>query len=228
MTDQKKFLDYEGVKHLWSKVNMQDYPNNETLMAVINAIDETKADRSELVQSDWNQNDETSLAYIQNRTHYTNRDIVAIIENLTFESAESSDDYKQIAYGNYPALVNGQKYNIIFDGEQYEAVAWQNQNYTYIGEPWGTDYSVYPFCIEAHVRTDNTNVGINVYTEIIGEHTISISSVSETVIPLDEKYIPWPNENDAIELVTDMGLVSPVVAEDGSIYTDENGALYSL
>ena len=45
MADIKKFLDAEGVKYLWSKVNMQDYPNNETLMAVINAIDETKADK---------------------------------------------------------------------------------------------------------------------------------------------------------------------------------------
>jgi hypothetical protein len=35
-------------------------------------------------------------------------------------------------------------------------------------------------------------------------------------------------EVDAIELATNMGLVSPVAAEDGSIYTDENGALYSL
>jgi hypothetical protein len=49
MADQKKFLDYEGVKHLWSKINMQDYPNNETLMGVIEAIDETKADKNELV-----------------------------------------------------------------------------------------------------------------------------------------------------------------------------------
>jgi hypothetical protein len=48
MSDIKKFLDQEGVKYLWSKINMQDYPNNETLMAVINAIDETKADKSEL------------------------------------------------------------------------------------------------------------------------------------------------------------------------------------
>ena len=44
-TDVKKFLDYEGLKHLWSKINMNDYPNNETLMAVINAIDETKVDK---------------------------------------------------------------------------------------------------------------------------------------------------------------------------------------
>lgn len=44
-TDENKYLDAEGIKYLWSKINMQDYPNNETLMAVINAIDETKADK---------------------------------------------------------------------------------------------------------------------------------------------------------------------------------------
>lgn len=44
MSDIKKFLDYEGVQYLWSKVNMNDYPNNAILMEVINAIDETKAD----------------------------------------------------------------------------------------------------------------------------------------------------------------------------------------
>lgn len=44
----KKFLDVEGVKLLWSRINMQDYPNNDTLMAVINAIDETKADKSDV------------------------------------------------------------------------------------------------------------------------------------------------------------------------------------
>ena len=39
-----KFLDAEGVKYLWSKINMQDYPNNETLMDVIEAIDEIGTD----------------------------------------------------------------------------------------------------------------------------------------------------------------------------------------
>jgi hypothetical protein len=36
------------------------------------------------------------------------------------------------------------------------------------------------------------------------------------------------SEVDALELVMSMNLVSPTAAEDGSIYTDENGALYSL
>ena len=46
MSDTQKFLDYEGVKYLWSHINMQDYPNNETLIAILNAIDATKLDKS--------------------------------------------------------------------------------------------------------------------------------------------------------------------------------------
>ena len=48
MSDSKKFLDYNGVQYLWSKISIEDYPNNETLIAVLNAIDDTKADKVEL------------------------------------------------------------------------------------------------------------------------------------------------------------------------------------
>ena len=44
----KKFLDINGVSFLWSKLSLKDYPNNQALIAVINAIDETKADKDEL------------------------------------------------------------------------------------------------------------------------------------------------------------------------------------
>lgn len=44
--EERKYLDQEGVKFLWSKVSMEDYPNNDTLMAVISAIDETKLDKN--------------------------------------------------------------------------------------------------------------------------------------------------------------------------------------
>lgn len=43
-----KYLDSNGLTHLWSKISMEDYPNNETLIAVLNAIDETKADKNEI------------------------------------------------------------------------------------------------------------------------------------------------------------------------------------
>lgn len=40
------YLDSKGVEHLWKKLSLEDYPNNETLVAILNAIDETKADKS--------------------------------------------------------------------------------------------------------------------------------------------------------------------------------------
>ncbi len=43
-----KYLDEQGVQHLWSQLSLEDYPNNETLIAVLNAIDETKADKEEV------------------------------------------------------------------------------------------------------------------------------------------------------------------------------------
>lgn len=43
-----KFIDKDGLKVLWNQISLQDYPNNETLIAVINAIDQTKANQSEL------------------------------------------------------------------------------------------------------------------------------------------------------------------------------------
>ena len=93
MSKQKKFLDYEGVKHLWSKINMQDYPNNDMLMTIISAIDETKADKSELVQSDWNQNDETSLAYIKDKPKIATDDeiIDMLIEEDMMTAVTDSD-----------------------------------------------------------------------------------------------------------------------------------------
>lgn len=47
-----KFLDYAGVMQLWKRLSLEDYPNNETLMAVINAIDETKADKDDIPTMD--------------------------------------------------------------------------------------------------------------------------------------------------------------------------------
>ena len=45
---ERKYLDQSGVQYLWSKISMEDYPNNETLIAVISAIDETKANKDEI------------------------------------------------------------------------------------------------------------------------------------------------------------------------------------
>lgn len=48
MADTKKFLDANGVKVLYDLLSLQDYPNNDVLMAVINAIDTTKLDKNKM------------------------------------------------------------------------------------------------------------------------------------------------------------------------------------
>ena len=40
-----KVLTADGVKILYDLLSLQDYPNNDVLMAVINAIDETKLNK---------------------------------------------------------------------------------------------------------------------------------------------------------------------------------------
>lgn len=43
-----KFLDASGVKVLYDLLSLQDYPNNDVLMAVISAIDDTKLDKNKI------------------------------------------------------------------------------------------------------------------------------------------------------------------------------------
>ena len=45
--ETKKFLDQEGLSFLWEKLSLQDYPNNDTLVAIIDAIDKNKADKKD-------------------------------------------------------------------------------------------------------------------------------------------------------------------------------------
>lgn len=48
----KKFLDADGLTYFTSLLN--NYPTNSVLQAVIDAIDQVKADKTDIVNSDWN------------------------------------------------------------------------------------------------------------------------------------------------------------------------------
>jgi hypothetical protein len=74
MAGYKKVLDQSGVQYLWSKISMEDYPNNETLIAVINAIDETKANKDEIP---------TKTSQLENDSKFvTEEQVRALVENL--------------------------------------------------------------------------------------------------------------------------------------------------
>lgn len=87
-----KFLDENGLSYLWQKISMEDYPNNETLMAVINAIDETKANKTDIIQADWNENDETAIDYIKNKPNENNAIRLAIETELISPVATASGE----------------------------------------------------------------------------------------------------------------------------------------
>ena len=108
------FLDYEGVKHLWSKVSMKDYPNNETLAAVINAIDETKADKSELFSGSWND--------LSDKPFFDNEDIICdgtmdISEYSYPDDSQTGSisllkDIQKLEIGTLQAIIDGIEYTV--------------------------------------------------------------------------------------------------------------------
>lgn len=130
-----KFLDENGVQHLWSKINMQDYPNNNTLMAVINAIDETKANKTD-VQSTYEKlksntvlgfyciEDVTIITNGVSKIYPANSNVqVLFAEDDTFEIVTTSDNSILSltafpgALGTYYPWLEGVKQfsNILFD-----------------------------------------------------------------------------------------------------------------
>lgn len=71
MANEKKYLDQEGVKYLWKQLSLEDYPNNETLIAVINAIDATKVDKvdgKQLSTNDYTNEEKEKLNNLENYT----------------------------------------------------------------------------------------------------------------------------------------------------------------
>ena len=109
--DVKKFLDYEGVKHLWSKISMEDYPNNQTLMSVIEAIDETKADKNELFSGSWND-----------------------LEDKPFSLSEKQYIVKPVTLNNgyvteYFWVPDGTACTVVINGEVKDAVALKRWDY---------------------------------------------------------------------------------------------------
>lgn len=105
MAETKKFLDSEGVQYLWSKVALEDYPNNDTLIAVLNAIDETKADK-DTIPDVYKEYAETTYAKIENvptKTSQLENDNNFLTEHQSLENYVTKD---AAFSGDYSDLTN--------------------------------------------------------------------------------------------------------------------------
>ena len=158
--------------------------------------------KEDIVQADWNQNDETAPDYVKGRTHYSDYSPgVSLVDEQTITIEDSCIDIPLEV-----ALEVGKTYTVIFNGVEYECEAYQFYdggaimlgNASYLGyeggnyEPFSFDY--YPNDESFYLNTDP------------GEYIISIKEPeSGGIHQIDEMYIP-----DTIARVSDIeNLVSP-------------------
>ena len=125
MADEKKFLDQAGVQYLWSQLSMEDYPNNETLIAILNAIDQTKADKNEVNNL---LNDKVNTSELNN--YYTKTEVEQFHDEIT----DYVDD--EVA-----ALVNSAPETLDTLGELAEAFQENKEVVDVLNEAIATKYS---------------------------------------------------------------------------------------
>lgn len=96
MDNQEKivqsFLDKKGVEFLWSQLSLEDYPNNETLIAVLEAIDKTKADKENVAFID----DVKTEANRAKAAEKANADAIDTIESDYLKAADKEALQNQI------------------------------------------------------------------------------------------------------------------------------------
>lgn len=135
-------------------------------------------------QADWNENDETSPAYVKNRTHYECTEMVTIVPEQSLEFIADNPEYIY----DVEDLVEGEAYTVFFNGIKYTCIAYiaDGPNTPVIGNG-------------ALVGVDGGNsepfLAVTIDREMLifaeaGTHTISIKKSVEAIVTIDEKFIP--------------------------------------
>lgn len=166
------------------------YSNATTSAAgLMSADDKTKLDG--IVQSDWNENDETSMAYVQNRTHYT-----VSVSETTFISVENTSEYDidppfpwVEVPGDYveEELSEGQSIRVHCFGKDFGELTidtyWQNNKIIINDDTANLHFRIYQLSTSSwEICYDDGSNRITGFLEI--------SYLTETIVQLPEKYIP--------------------------------------
>ena len=181
--DNKKYLDQEGLKFLWSKISMKDYPNNETLIAVLNAIDETKADKEQL-PPDTNEpqkqlvTNENGEKVWENKLAYTQpEEVICLTKEVTKGKIEMFAAVIALQAGECIIEYNNKTYTAVAENLESVAVLQFNSSDNFPG------YS--PIFITP------PNIFINENRTWPGESgTLTIKQVQNVVHKMDAKYLP--------------------------------------
>ena len=121
-----KYLDDKGLQYLWSKISLEDYPNNETLIAIINAINvEIENSKTEV--------DDTKKSVSEGKTLVANALTAKNVETsskATFQEIadnitnymRSADKYYRVQCGAYSSLANAQALKLKLEADGYSCI----------------------------------------------------------------------------------------------------------
>lgn len=157
----------------------QLYPRNEEF-----------AKRSEGVQPDWNQNDETAADYVKNRPFYTGDPVeTVLVEERTVAFTEGSTGLYGAEFRSTFVATVGETYKVYWDGVGYECVCVDFNNVLAIGNlsiiGAGPDTGE-PFFMNIH-----NGEGILIATSDTSDtHTFTISGFISEVVKIDRKFLP--------------------------------------
>lgn len=196
MVDEKKFLDQNGIEYLWSQLSLEDYPNNETLIAVLNAIDTTKADKNEIptltseLTNDSNFIDSTTL-----NDYYNKTEVDAFHGTL--------EDYvdNQVA-----ALVNAAPETLDTLGELAEAFQEHEEVVDVLNEAIATKYSSsnpppYPVT-SVNGKTGAVSLSIPTVPTKVSAFTNDAGYITQADVPV--RGIDYWTEADKADMVNDV------------------------
>ena len=182
----------------------QLYPRNEEF-----------AKRSEGVQPDWNQNDDTKPGYVKNRPFYTGDPTEDVLFNGSFVftiigmGPMGEKGVYNGATDFSPEI--GQTYQVSWDGAVYSCVGTEYNSLIALGNlsimNFGSDTG------EPFLMTFGTG-SINIYTHPVGSsHTISIGKMVAPVVKIDPKYLP---DNPLNITGATVGQIAKITAVDES------------
>ena len=166
---------------------------NEFTRTIINGL-KTYIQKS---RGNWNQNDETAVDYIKNRTHWSEVGLVKVLPKTTIHI----NDYDEIS--NDITLELGKTYNVTFNGKEYNCIAWSNDDAILIGNGsiyGGEDVASgniggnnEPFSCDNY---EDGTLYLNVSES--GTYTIKISGQGEVIHKIDKKYLPEIQNNNIL------------------------------
>lgn len=169
------------------------------------------------VQPNWDQNDETALDYVKNRTHWVGKgtlfdDTITTVNNDGFIACVQEGTF---------GLVAGQTYTVEWKGVTYESVAVERGGLVIVGDAkyWDFESTGEPFAI-AEAADENAKI----FLEYNGTpETIAVKIVGETVHKLDSKYIDFPTYTAADVGALPDTTVIPTVPTNVSAFTNDAG-----